>query len=170
MTYTTEHYEQDKRITLFVFNKNFKGHYLKDDLIQVATISLWKLRESGNYNDYVKCACTTALNAMLDYLRKETRHYADSLSDKIGNTDLELIDVLVNEQPTVQEFCECSELIKQLTPLPILASKRNRKIIALHLKHYTQQEIALRVGTSRSNVYRVVATFRNAARQILEVQ
>ena len=170
MTYTPEYYEQDTRIANYVFNKNFKGHYLKDDLIQVAIIELLKLRESGNYKDYARCAFTVALNRMISYLRKETRHFADSLFGKVGNTDLELIDVLINEQTTAQEYCECSELARRLLPLPILVSKRNREIISLYLKHYAQREIAVRVGTSRANVYRVIATFRNTAKQVLEVE
>jgi len=168
--YTPENYEQDERIAIYVYNKKFKGHYLKDDLIQVATIELWKLRESGNYNDYVRCACTTALNTMIDYLRKETRHFADSLSDKLGSTDLELIDVLTNEQPTAQDYCEVKEIIRNIMPLPILVSKRNRKIIAMHLKHYTQGEISEDVGVSRQCVNRVIKTFREAARQVLEIR
>ena len=170
MIYTSEHYEQDKRIALYVFNKNFKGHYLKDDLIQVATIALWKLRESGNYNDYVRCACTVALNTMIDYLRKETRHFADSLFGKVGSTDLELIDVLINDQPTAQEYNEVKEIIRSIMPLPILVSKRNRQIIAMHLKHYTQAEISERVGVSRQCVNRVIKAFREAARQVLEIR
>ena len=168
--YTPEHYEQDKRIALFIFNKNFKGHYLKDDLIQVATIELWKLRQSGNYKDYVRCACGAAFNTMIDYLRKETRHFADSLFGKVGSTDLELIDVLINEQPTAQDYCEAKEIIRNIMPLPILVSKRNRKIIAMHLKHYTQAEISESVGVSRQCVNRIIKAFREAARQVLEIR
>ena len=69
--YTPQHYEQDRKIALYVFNKDFKGHYLKDDLIQTAIIALWQLRQKGNYKDYVNCACTTALNHMISFLRKE---------------------------------------------------------------------------------------------------
>ena len=166
--YTTENYEQDKRIAIYVFNKNFKGHYLKDDLIQTAVIALWQLRQKGNYKDYVNCACKTAHNHMIDFLRKENRHFADSLFDNGGGeTDLQLIDILESEQPTAQDYYEYRELVKKIIPLPILVSTRNRKIIALYLKHYAQGEIAERVGVSRQCVNRVIRHFREAVRQIL---
>ena len=107
---------------------------------------------------------------MIDYLRKETRHFAESLFGKVGSTDLELIDVLINEQPTAQERYEVKELIKKIMPLPILVSKRNRQIISMHLKHYTQAEISESVGVSRQCVNRIVKAFREAARQVLEVR
>ena len=168
MTYTIENYEQDKRITIYVFNKNFKGHYLKDDLIQTAIIALWRLRQKRNYNDYVNCACKTALNHMIDFLRKESRRFADSLFDSVGGeNDVQLIDILVSEQPTAQDIYEYRELVKRIFSLPMLVSNRNRKIIALHLKHYAQGEIAERVGVSRQYVNRTVRFFREAVRQIL---
>jgi len=168
MIYTPEHYEQDKGIAIYIYNKYFKGHYMKDDLIQIAIIELWNLRLKRNYN-YVRCACTTALNRMISFLRKENRNFAESLFDNVGNEhDLRLIDVLELEQATAHDYCEYSELVKKIIPLPMLLSDRDRRIIALHLKHYTQKEIAWRVGISQQYVSIVINRFRENARQILE--
>jgi len=99
--YAPQHYEQDRKIALYVFNKDFKGHYLKDDLIQTAIIALWQLRQKHTYKDYVKCACTAAHNHMVSFLRKESRQFADSLFDSVGGDgDLQLIDVLAAAQAT----------------------------------------------------------------------
>ena len=168
MKYTTENYEQDKRIAAYIFNKNFKGHYLKDDLIQTAVVALWQLRQNGRYKDYVNCACKTAFNHMVDFLRKENRNFADSLFDNVsGDNDVQLIDILVNEQPTAQEYIEYQDLMQRLIPLTAHLSGRDRKIIIMHLKHYTQQEIAGRVGGTRQNVSLIIQKFRNAVRLIL---
>ena len=169
MIYTPEHYEQDKRIAIYIFNRHFKGHHLKEDLIQVAIIELWQLRLKRNYNDYVRCACTTALNHMISYLRKENRHFTESLFDKVGiEHDLRLIDVLELEQATAQDYCEYRELVEKIVPLPMRLSERDRKIIALHLKHYSQKEIAWRIGISQQYVSIVINRFRENARQVLE--
>jgi len=165
--YTREHYEQDKAIAIYMFNKHFKGHYLKDDLIQVAILELWKLRQRKNYKDYVRCACSVAKNNMVDYLRIESRSYAESLFDKVGGSDLRLIDVLEMNQPSPQELYEFRELVKKIIPLPIQLSTRDRKIISMHLKHYTQTEIARTVGISQQYVSIVIKKFRESARQVL---
>ncbi len=45
MDYTTEMYEEDKRISLSVFKKKFNYlQWLKDDLIQVSIIALYRVR------------------------------------------------------------------------------------------------------------------------------
>ena len=169
MFYTTENYEQDKRIAMHVFNRNFKGHYLKDDLIQVAVIELWKLRQKKNYKDYVKCACTVARNHMINYLKKESRHYSVSLYEKLGNeNDLQLIDVLLINEPAALDYCECRDIVKSLAPITMQMSGRDRGIISLYLKHYSQTEIANRSGVSQQYVSKVIKKFREAARFVLD--
>jgi RNA polymerase sigma factor (sigma-70 family) len=169
MNYTTDHYEQDKRIALYIFNQNFKGHYLKDDLIQVAVIELWKLRKKQNFKDYVNCACKTALNTMIDFLRKESRHYAESIFNRVsGENDLRLIDILAIEQPTALERCEYMEFVEKLLPLAEHLSKRDRQIVALYLKHYSQTETAERAGVSQQYVSKVIKKFRKSVKLVLD--
>jgi len=165
--YTLENYEQDKAIAIYMFNKLFKGHRLKEDLIQVAMFEMWKLRQKKTYKNYVRCACSVAKNHMVDYLRIESRNYAESLFDKVGDSDLRLIDVLECEQPGVQDLCEFRQLIKKIIPLPMQLSTRDRKIISMHLKHYTQTEIARTVGISQQYVSIVIKKFRENARHVL---
>jgi len=166
--YTPEHYEQDKRIAHHIFKRYFKGHYLKEDLIQVAIYELWRLRKQNNSLDYFSNACNTAHRKMISYLRKETRHtLADSLdrfvSESVG---LRLSDITPIEQPTAQEWNDYIELMWKILP-PSLPTQE-RKIISLHLKHYTQRIIAKRVGISQPYVNRVIKNFRDIARQVLD--
>ncbi|MCL2228858.1 MAG: hypothetical protein FWC00_03450 [Firmicutes bacterium] len=167
MTYTPKHYEQDKRIALCIFNQHFKGHYLKDDLVHYAISELWKHRRRGNYLDYVASACAVAKKKMISYLRKETRHIGSSLFDQVDE-DLQLIDLFAFEQPTADEYCDFAELVKKLMPLSTCYFGRDRKIISMHLKHYTQSDIALRVGVTQQQVSLVINKFRQLARQYLD--
>ena len=168
MTYTPQDYEQDRKIAFYVFNKNFKGHYLKDDFIQTAVIALWQLRQKGNYKDYVNCACTTALNHMISFLRKENRNMADSLFADAGDeNNLRLIDVLASEQATADDYCAHGELVGIIMRLARCLRERDRKIIGLYLKRRTQKEIAERVGVTQQCVSIVIGKFRLSVKQVL---
>jgi len=170
MDYTPQDYEQDRRIALHIYNKHFKGHFLKDDLVQIAITELWKLRRQQNSRDYVANACDTAHKKMISYLRKENRHRGlDSLNRHVGQDSiLRLFDVIAIEQPTPYECCEFRELVNRLLPLQMTLTGKRKQIISLHLKHYTQREIAYRVGTSFQYVSDVVKKFRSLAREILD--
>jgi|GEM_PF-3588361 len=168
-TYTPANYEQDKRIAQNIYNKNFKGHFLKDDLIQVAITELWKLRKQKGCPDLV-LLYYTAHKKMISFLRKEMRHMGmDSLNRHVADDpNLRLFDVIAIEQPTAQECCEYRELVKKLFPLQITLSEQRKQVIALHLKHYTQTEIARKIGTSIPYVNRIIQSFRKLAREILD--
>ena len=167
MEYTPSNYEQDKRIAQHIYRKHFKGHFLKDDLIQVAIYELWRLRKQANSVDYIANACDTARKKMISLLRKETRHLTDSLDRFVGDDyGLRLSDVIATEQPTTDEYCEYAELLRKILPPNMTA--RTRQVISLHLKHYTQREIACRVGLSQPYVNRIIRNFRHVAKQILE--
>ena len=166
--YAPQHYEQDRKIALYVFNKDFKGHYLKDDLIQTAIIALWQLRQKHTYKDYVKCACTAAHNHMVSFLRKESRQFADSLFDSVGGDgDLQLIDVLAAAQATADDYCVYGELVGIVIRLTRRLCDRDIKIVGLYLKRHTQREIAERVGVTQQYVSIIIGKFRLSVKQVL---
>jgi len=169
MEYTPEHHEQDKRIAQHVYRKHFKGHWLREDLIQTAIYELWRLRKQADSRDYVAHACDTAHKKMVSLIRKEIRHMGmDSLNRQFGkeNQRLLLSDTIAIEQDTAQDLCECRDLVKKL--LPPNMKEMHKKIILLHLKHYTQEQIAYRLGVSQQYVSRIIRNFRFVSRQMLE--
>ena len=167
MNYTLANYEQDKRIANYVFKRNFNGHHLREDLIQVALVELWELRKRGNYDDYVASACDIARKKMISYLRKEKRHRCDYMSDPLGE-DMELCDIVCCPKYNPQQHLDYRELVKSIIPLPLRFDIRDRRIISMHLKHYTQKEIARRVGVSQTYVSFAVQKFRETARALLD--
>ena len=74
MIYTNENFEEDKQLARRLFYRKFSYHYyfnyLKDDLIQVGIIALWKARKKfitpliAKWNTY---AYKTCYFAMLQY-------------------------------------------------------------------------------------------------------
>lgn len=169
MTYTPQHHEQDQKIAMHIYKKHFDGHYMKDDLIQTALIELAKLRKRGGYRNYVSMACDIAKKKMINLLKKENRHEFDSLNEFVGgdDEDLEINETVAIEQPTADEYCEYTELAKQIKPLMDSLSVRDKKIIVLHLKHYTQREIAILVKISQPYVSEIINKFRTTSRRIL---
>jgi len=165
MNYTLEKYTHDRKIARFTFKKYIGKHYQKEELIHVAILKLWTVRlEHG----IVRNPVNVAKNAMLNFLREENSHcHYDSLYSDTKD-DLPLIEVIPFEQPTAHDYCEYHELVKTLVPLPLIMSGRDRRIIALHLKHYTQREIAQRMELSQPYVNEIIQSFRRAARQVLD--
>ena len=163
MIYTIKHYAEDKKAALFAFRKYIGKHFLKDELIHIATIKLWTVRwELG----CVPRPIETAKNAMLNYIRQEQPNYNhDSLDSDIDGEDLMLADIIATDTLTSQEFCNYQSYIKQIFPT---MNNKSKQIILLHLKHYSQAEIAERTETSRPYVHKVIQSFRCAARKLLD--
>jgi len=167
MIYTNTDYTNDLKTARYTFRKYIGSHYLKEELIHLAVVKLWTTRlEFGGVIDPVRIA----RNLMFNHIRNEKRHdYRDSLNDTFcDNEDLMLIDTIASRQPTAFDYLQYHDLVKKLLPLPSQLSGRDRQIISLHLKHYTQREIARRVGISQPYVNRIIKNFRVVAREILD--
>ena len=166
MIYTLKDYTQDKKTAAYTFRKYIGKHYLKDELIHIATTKLWLVRlEHGRVCRPIE----TAKNAMLNFLRQEQKYCNhDSLYDNTDEADLLLLDILAINQPTAQDWCEYQDLLERITPLSKYMSRRDKRIISLSLKHYTQREIAARLGLSQPYVNEIIKNFREAARQVLD--
>jgi len=103
---------------------------------------------------------------MLNYIRQEQPNYNhDSLDSDIDGEDLMLADIIATDTLTSQEFCNYQSYIKQIFPT---MNNKSKQIILLHLKHYSQAEIAERTETSRPYVHKVIQSFRCAARKLLD--
>jgi len=164
MIYTIKEYTQDKKTAEYAFRKYITKHYLKDELIHLGIVKLWLVRlEKGHISRPIE----TAKNVMLNHIRNQYRHDNHNSLHETDNDDLMLFDILAIEQPTAHDYCEYQDLVKKITPITDYLSERDRRIIRLHLKHYTQREIAHRVQLSLSYVNEIIAKFREAVNRVL---
>ena len=146
--------------------------YLKDDLIQEAVIFLMSKREqySAGKAAYETWAKRIATNFMVDILRKHKNHFRNPSMFEAVENDLTFEDILVAPQITAQNILDHHTMAKTIAPLFAHAkTERDRRIIAMHLKHYTQTEIARALGISQPYVSIIVERFRAAAAILLGV-
>ena len=149
--------------------------YLKDDLIQEAVIVLIQKREQFNTDKaaYETWAKRIATNYMIDILRKNKNHLRNPSIFETVDCGLCYEDILADEQPTPCGYiCDREQyhkIAKTIAPLFAYSKDRDRRIIAMHLKHYTQNEIACALGVTQPCVSRVVEKFRTAAAVLLGV-
>jgi len=170
MNYTTEHYNEDCKIANWVFNRYFKQHIgLKGDMVQMAVIRLWQARTQHDKKKgtYATFACLCAYREMLMFLRKERKHFCNvSLYEKIED-GLFLIDTLRFEENKVFELLETEDLAGKIAAVVWSFGRSGKKIIDLYLKHYSQAEIAARVGVTRPYVTKQIKAFRELLKKEL---
>ena len=168
MIYTNNDYEQDKRIATHAFIKFFGKHYLRDELIHIATIKLWEVRlEHGLLKDYVPQAIQIAKRVMFNHIRNENRHCRyDCLFDEVYD-GLQLIEMIPNGEPTQEQKTDCEVLKALLGTTPLFANKKAKQIILLWFKHYTKTEIAYKLDTSPQYAGQIIKKFREQAQEIL---
>ena len=148
-----------------------KTFYLKDDLIQEAVLLLLAKRAQYDASKaaYETWAKKIATNCMLNVLVKHKKHLRNpSIFDAVEN-DLCYEDILAAALATPYNFLEYHKIAKTIAPLFACSNDRDRRIIAMHLKHYTQKEIAWRTGISQPYVSIVIEKFRAAAALLLGV-
>ena len=149
--------------------------YLKDDLIQEAVLRLIEKRHEyiASKAAYKTWAEKTATNCMLNVLIKNKRHLQNPSIFETTENGLCYDDIFADEQPTpCEESCNLAgfhKMAKTIAPLFAHANERDRRIIAMHLKHYTQTEIARALGISQPYVSIIVERFRAAAAILLGV-
>ena len=165
MDYKKEHYTQDSEIAGFVFDTYFRKTFsrLKDDLIQEAVLKLWRFRCDPR-KFYTKTGANkVALEAMIDFLRKENRHMDNlSLLEEIED-DLLLIETVIAEQDTADiQQARYFKLLKQVRQQMAYLNGKQRTIIKMYLNRRPYHEIAAYVGVSKSYVGECVLAFREA--------
>ena len=145
--------------------------YLKDDLIQEAVLFLLAKRaeydaEKAAYQTWAKKVAT---NYMRDLLDKQKRHFRNpSIFDEVEN-NITFEDILAAHTITPYDELRYHAIAKTIAPLFANKNARDRAIISMHLKHYTQKEIAWKTGISQPYVSMVVRNFRKAAAILLGV-
>lgn len=164
MEYTQKDYEEDQRISNWVFNKYFKKDYrFKDDLIQESLIRLWKNRAKFNEAKckYSTWAVKVSITSMLMFFRKEKKYYNNlSLDYEFKRDD--------GDKMNFAEFIGINEIDTDKIDVKILfenvlknKNEEERIIVDRMLKGFTQKEIAKEIGKSRASVSRKVSKFGN---------
>lgn len=139
-----------------------------DDLISIGTIGLIKGIDSYNANKNIKLTtyiAKCAENEILMYFRANKRRCNDvSLNDTLGvdkdGNEIYLIDVIPDDTENFDITVQRDSDIKSLFDYMSVLSKREKEIIVrryglYNSNVYTQKEIALIMGISRSYVSRL---------------
>ena len=170
--YTQENYEEDLKISQYVFKKFIKGNLqYKEDLIQVSLIELSKCRQKYNIEKgaYTTFATRVSKNAMLMFLRKEQRimnNYSNISMETIFLDQLKLSDILEDKNDFTESLQE-QNLYKILTSNNKLKKTRIKLIAKLFLSNKSQIEISKTLKISRSLVSRYINKFKEISKEIL---
>lgn len=171
MDYTTEMYEEDKRISLSVFKKKFNYlQWLKDDLIQVSIIALYRVRQ--NYYDetkgeYLTYAFTSSYNAMLMFIRRETKYF-NNLSLDFEYLDDDPLEHFIGEEQDFDKNLRYEQLLSVCNRVVDKRRSENFKHIAREfILGKSPGIIAKDMGVARSYIYKVIAQIKRLLKEKL---
>lgn len=160
--------EHNLRLVAHIAKKFEKKNVDADDLISIGTIGLIKGIDSYNNDKSTKITTYAARcieNEILMYFRSNKKNLNNvSLNDSIGydkdGNEINLIDVLKDNSPDINEILHTKDNIKLLNKYLTLLTPREKDIIIkryglLNSDEYTQKEIAKQLKISRSYVSRI---------------
>ena len=173
MDYTTEMYEEDKRISLSVFKKkfNFKQR-LKDDLVQTSLIALYRFRQN-RYDEikgkYFTVAFLVSYHAMLSYIMREKKRTNDFnlLSLDFECQDNDPLEYYIGEQQDFDKNLRYEQLLSVCNKV-IEKKGRNFKHIAREfMQGKSPGKIAKDMGVSRQYVYNQLVQIKRLVKEKL---
>lgn len=161
--------ERNLRLVAHIAKKYSSTNINKDDLISIGTIGLIKGINSYNSGKGVRLATYVAKcidNEVLMYLRSAKKSQSEVyLNESIGkdkdDNEITLIDVLENEERTIEEQIDLKMKIKLLyEKMKETLLDREKSILEMRFglggkKPKTQNQIAEMMGISRSYVSRI---------------
>lgn len=176
MDYTTEMYEEDKKISLSVFKKKIKGIGLfaryKDDLIQVSLIALFRARQLHNETkgDYFKYAFSASYYAMLLFIKRERIHTNDfnTLSLDFEYQDDDPLEYFIGEEYDFDKNLRYEQLLSVCNKVIDKRRSKNFKHIAKEfIQGKTSAQIAKDMGVSRQCANEQVNIFKRLVKEKL---
>lgn len=164
MEYTEKDYQEDLRISQWVFNKHFnKFLSYKEDLIQESLMRLWKAKtrfdkSRGNLGTF---KVIVSINSMKIFLRSERRHIDNLvLGSELnsGHEDdlVDLMDLIASDEIDTDKI----DLKDTISKVLKTKKEKFRKVVNLYLQDFTQSEIAKEVDNSKTMVNRMLKTFK----------
>lgn len=160
--------EHNLRLVAHIVKKFEKKNVDSDDLISIGTIGLIKGIDSYNNSKSTKITTYAARcieNEILMFFRSNKKNLNNvSLNDSIGydkdGNEINLIDVLKDNSPDMNDIIHTKDNISLLNKYLNLLNKREKEIIIKRYglcgsNEYTQKEIAKQLKISRSYVSRI---------------
>lgn len=160
--------EHNLRLVAHIVKKFEKKNINSDDLISIGTIGLIKGIDSYNNSKSTKITTYAARcieNEILMFFRSNKKNLNNvSLNDSIGydkdGNEINLIDVLKDNSPDMNDIIHTKDNISLLNKYLNLLNKREKEIIIKRYglcgsNEYTQKEIAKQLKISRSYVSRI---------------
>lgn len=160
--------EHNLRLVAHIVKKYYSSFADQDDLISIGTIGLIKSVETFKADKGIRLATYSARcieNEILMFLRSQKKSSQDVFisdqidTDKEGNS-LTFMDVIADKSDIVEEIDTKIKLCKLKNILTKVLDKRELQIIEMRYgingkKELTQNEIAKKLGISRSYVSRI---------------
>lgn len=160
--------EHNLRLVAHIVKKFEKKNVDSDDLISIGTIGLIKGIDSYNNSKSTKITTYAARcieNEILMFFRSNKKNLNNvSLNDSIGydkdGNEINLIDVLKDNSPDMNDIIHTKDNISLLNKYLNLLNDREKEIIIKRYglcgsNEYTQKEIAKQLKISRSYVSRI---------------
>ncbi len=160
--------EHNLRLVAHIVKKFEKKNVDSDDLISIGTIGLIKGIDSYNNSKSTKITTYAARcieNEILMFFRSNKKNLNNvSLNDSIGydkdGNEINLIDVLKDNSPDMNDIIHTKDNISLLNKYLNLLNEREKEIIIKRYglcgsNEYTQKEIAKQLKISRSYVSRI---------------
>lgn len=163
----TDEFLQDKKIATAVFNRYFRTFKnQKDDLIQMALVRLWQIRQDPLKHWSITYASKTAHNFMADYLKRECKFLNPNYNISVFN---EIVDGLLM-QDTLKDSCDYEPenilaydlLVKDVNTVLDTFNDKGKEIIRMYLNHRSLFEIAKCFDMSKKGVHKYIIKFRDA--------
>lgn len=143
-------FEENMKLVYFVYNNKFSKHFnIKDDLIQVGLIALWKATKKFDEAQNLKFstyAVKSIVNAMVNFIQKENKYYSQI-------QDIEDLKCL--------KITDDSSYNKK-----ILFKKQNftefeERMSRMYSQGYTIREVARELGTSHQYIQMRLKKLKN---------
>lgn len=167
MEYTQKEYEEDLKMSRWVFNKCFKNsRQYEDDLIEAGLINLWKKRKyfdpsKGTYSTY---AFKVAYVGMLMFLRKEKKYFHNFSLDCDNSESSSLLEILIAPEITTNDI----DLEMAIEKVLEKKCAKYKTIITLLLNGYTQKEIVQNFDISKQLCSLRFSKFKRFLKEELE--
>lgn len=169
-------FNENTKLVYEVYSKKIAGRknadIMKDDLIQIGMLSLWKSCTWYDPEKGVKFS-TYAFNSiyksMLCALVRETKRTAllvsmnKQVKSKTENSVITYEDVIASSVSVASEV-EIDCLVKQITDA---IGNNSNKVIDMIRKGYTQVDIAKEMSTTRAEVSSILKKFRKKLKNTL---
>jgi len=163
-----------KLVISIVQNRFNNTPYEGKELVSVGITGLTKAVDTfkiENGTKFATYASTCIINEILMYIRKNKKYLEDNSFDAPISVDkdgseLKLEDTLIDETVNIESNYEKKEILLEIRKQVELLDDKEKEIVKLYFgfynnKRYTQEEIAEKLGVTRSWIQRIIRGVTN---------